>query len=162
MKAKFFSLGKKESGATWPSSSRSLGLLLSSSNWLGPPAMNRKMTFLALGVNSGWETEVAAWLFPEPSMFARAMDPRPSPESLKKCLRVRERTKSFSASASLFFSSAFMGDYSRVINSSVFIRALVTAVHEAAAALLYPAGVFDGAIILAASGFLLKRLFWSF
>src|SRR5258708_31499437 len=42
-------LATNDGGMTCPSSSCSLGLGSNSSSWLGPPAMNRKMTLLAGG-----------------------------------------------------------------------------------------------------------------
>ena len=42
-----------DSGSDWPSQRCNAGLGSKSSYWLGPPSMNMKMTFLALGAKCG-------------------------------------------------------------------------------------------------------------
>ena len=43
----------RSAGGNWPSCLASSGLLSNSSRWLGPPAMNRKMTRFALAAKCG-------------------------------------------------------------------------------------------------------------
>ena len=85
-----------DSGIGWPSSSLSFGLWSNSSSWLGPPAMNRKMTAFAFGgeVRLPRRERVASRARrpaspSRASSDASAIAPRPTPQSRKKCRRVR-------------------------------------------------------------------------
>ncbi len=111
MKAKRFPL-TNSSGIGLPFSSWSFGLGSNSSSWLGPPAMNRKITFLARpgkwplrgvsGLTSGSLASARPWL----NRLARAIEPMPTPHSWKKCRRVRSREGSITANHSLVMNSS--------------------------------------------------------
>src|SRR5439155_22744990 len=87
------------SGFFWPSSSLSNGLGSNVSMWLGPPAMNRKMTdsaFAALGGNFAASGFLLAPLPCSCMSEASASEPKPQNASRRKARRAQLKLGEFS------------------------------------------------------------------